>query len=58
MPSTIAEELATNPMLRTGSVELRNNVKQQAPDADLSTPLGVFTATRKLKDSGAYKRGP
>lgn len=57
VPSTIAEELATNPMLRTGSAELRSNVKKQAPDADLSTPLGVFTATRKLKDSGAYKRG-
>jgi len=56
VPSTLSEELATNPMLRSSSPELIANVKQQAPDADLSTPLGVFTATRKLKDSGAYKR--
>jgi hydroxyacylglutathione hydrolase len=56
VPSTIAVELATNPMLRTSSPELIAHVHQQAPSADLATPLGVFTATRKLKDSGAYKR--
>lgn len=55
VPSTIADELATNPMLRTGSPELIANVRKQSPGADLSTPLGVFTATRKLKDSGSYK---
>ena len=56
VPSTIAVELATNPMLRSSSTELIANVHKQAPSADVSTPLAVFTATRKLKDSGAYKR--
>ena len=56
VPSTIALELATNPMLRTSSAELIAHVHEQDPSADLSTPRGVFTATRKLKDSGAYKR--
>jgi hydroxyacylglutathione hydrolase len=56
VPSTLADELATNPMLRTGSQELLANLERQTPGADLSTPLAVFTATRKLKDSGAYKR--
>jgi hydroxyacylglutathione hydrolase len=56
VPSLLSEELATNPMLRSDSPELIENVRLQAPEADLSTSLGVFTATRKLKDSGAYKR--
>lgn len=56
VPSTIALELSTNPMLRTSSPELIAQVRAQAPGVDLSTPLAVFTATRKLKDSGAYKR--
>ncbi|MDB4971951.1 MAG: hydroxyacylglutathione hydrolase [Myxococcaceae bacterium] len=56
VPSTMALELATNPMLRWSSPELIARVHAQAPAADLSSPLGVFTATRKLKDSGAYKR--
>ncbi len=56
VPSTIAEERATNPMLRSDSPELITHVRAQAPEAELSTPLGVFTATRKLKDSGAYRR--
>jgi len=56
VPSLLQDELATNPMLRTSSRELIASVRRQSPDADLTTPLGVFTATRKLKDSGAYKR--
>jgi hydroxyacylglutathione hydrolase len=56
VPSTIGLELLTNPMLRWASPELRAHVQKQVPGADLSTPLAVFTATRKLKDSGAYKR--
>ena len=56
VPSTIALELATNPMLRASSPELIAHVHEQAPGADLATPRDVFTATRKLKDSGAYKR--
>ncbi len=56
VPSLLSDELATNPMLRTRSRELIENVRQQAPEADLSSDLAVFTATRKLKDAGAYKR--
>lgn len=56
VPSTIAEERATNPMLRWDSADLLSNVRKQNPNADLSSPVSIFTATRKLKDSGAYKR--
>ncbi|MET0339866.1 MAG: hydroxyacylglutathione hydrolase [Polyangiales bacterium] len=56
VPSRISEERATNPMLRSDAPSLIAQVRAQAPDADLTTSLGVFTATRKLKDSGVYKR--
>ncbi|HEX5656466.1 MAG TPA: hydroxyacylglutathione hydrolase [Polyangiales bacterium] len=56
VPSLLREELATNPMLRSDSPALIEHVRQQAADVDLSTSLAVFTATRKLKDGGAYKR--
>lgn len=55
VPSTIAQERATNPMLRWDSPELITQLETQAPDADLSSPRAVFTATRKLKDAGAYR---
>ncbi len=56
VPSKLGEELATNPFMRSRSASLIAHVREQAPDADLSTPAAVFTATRKLKDSGAYKK--
>jgi hydroxyacylglutathione hydrolase len=56
VPALLQEELETNPMLRSDSRELIEHVRSQAPDADLSSQLGVFTTTRKLKDGGAYKR--
>jgi hydroxyacylglutathione hydrolase len=44
-PSTIAEELRTNPFLRTGSPEIRSNLGlQQADDAE------VFAELRRRKD--------
>jgi hydroxyacylglutathione hydrolase len=55
LPSTIAAERATNPMLRWHSAELLAEVRKQAPGADLSSPLAIFTATRKLKDAGGYQ---
>lgn len=55
VPSTIGEELATNPFLRARSSALIAHVREQMPEADVSSPLGVFTATRKLKDAGQYK---
>jgi hydroxyacylglutathione hydrolase len=54
VPSQLQEELATNPMLRWDAPELRARLAAQG--VDLTTPEAVFTATRKLKDSGAYKR--
>jgi hydroxyacylglutathione hydrolase len=56
VPSTLELERATNPMLRSDAEELIAEVRRQVPDADVSTPLAVFTATRKLKDSGRYKQ--
>lgn len=56
VPSTLAEERATNPMLRWDSPELQREVARQSAGVDLTSPEAIFTATRKLKDSGAYKR--
>jgi hydroxyacylglutathione hydrolase len=55
VPSVIEEERSTNPMLRWGSPQLIAHVREQSGNPGLSTPLEVFTATRKLKDSGAYR---
>jgi hydroxyacylglutathione hydrolase len=55
LPSTIAEERATNPFLRTDSATIRANVARALPDAPLDTPAQVFAATRKLKDMKLYK---
>jgi len=55
VPSTIAEERATNPFLRPGSPELMKNV-QQATGRPVSDPEKVFAATRALKDSKRYRR--
>ncbi len=51
VPSTIEEERATNPFMRPGAPELLRRVAELAPGADLSTGLGVFAATRRLKDA-------
>ncbi len=53
VPSTIAVEQATNPFLRPGSETLLSNLPA---DADLSSAAAVFAATRRLKDSKAYKK--
>ncbi|HKO93976.1 MAG TPA: hydroxyacylglutathione hydrolase [Polyangiaceae bacterium] len=55
VPSLIGEELSTNPMLRWTSPDLIAHVREQSKNPALSTPVEVFTATRKLKDSGAYR---
>lgn len=55
VPSRIEEERATNPFLRTGSPELVASLRAALPHAPLDSPLEVFTATRQLKDAGAYK---
>jgi hydroxyacylglutathione hydrolase len=58
VPSTIAEERATNPFLRPGSPTIRAKVGAAMPDADLSSFVGVFTATRALKDTKAFRAIP
>ncbi len=55
VPSTIAEERATNPFVRHASVTLRANVAAAWPDRDLSTPQAIFAATRALKDRKDYR---
>jgi hydroxyacylglutathione hydrolase len=56
VPGTLGEELATNPMLRWDAPSLIAQVREQSGEPGLSEPLAVFSATRKLKDSGRYKR--
>jgi hydroxyacylglutathione hydrolase len=46
VPSTIAEELATNPFFREDSLALRKNL-----NCPTDTPVKVFTKLRRLKDS-------
>jgi hydroxyacylglutathione hydrolase len=50
VPSTIAEERATNPFLRGDTPTLRQRVAAAMPQADLSTPVATFAAIRALKD--------
>jgi hydroxyacylglutathione hydrolase len=55
VPSRMDEERATNPFLRTESPELVESVRAAFPEAPLGDSLEVFTATRRLKDLGAYR---
>ena len=50
VPSTIAEEKATNPFLRTGSPELGASVRRRVPDVPPGDPVALFAAVRALKD--------
>jgi hydroxyacylglutathione hydrolase len=50
VPSTIAEELATNPFLRTKSPELRRAILGRFPDCP-DDPVEIFARTRELKDN-------
>lgn len=49
VPTTIAEELATNPFLRPDSAEIRATVRRRFPDAGVD-PVSVFAKIRQLKD--------
>jgi hydroxyacylglutathione hydrolase len=55
VPSRVGLERETNPFLRADSPELVASVRAAMPDAPLGDALEVFTATRRLKDLGAYK---
>ena len=50
IPSTIAEELATNPFLRTGSSELAASVRAKVRGLAAGDPVALVAAVRALKD--------
>jgi hydroxyacylglutathione hydrolase len=50
VPSTLADERATNPFLRSTSPELRQSIQRRFPDCG-DDPIAVFAKTRELKDS-------
>ena len=50
VPSTIAEEKATNPFLRTQSPELRATIRARFPDTP-DDDVAIFAKTRELKDA-------
>jgi hydroxyacylglutathione hydrolase len=51
VPSTIAEEKATNPFLRTDSPELAASVRRLVPNLPPGDPVTLFAAVRGLKDN-------
>ncbi len=50
VPSTIGDEKATNPFLRTDSPELAASVRARVPDLPAGDPVALFAAVRGLKD--------
>ncbi len=50
VPSTIAEERATNPFLRTDSAELAASVRARVPGLPANDSVALFAAVRGLKD--------
>jgi hydroxyacylglutathione hydrolase len=50
-PSSWAEELATNPFLRTGSVEIRRKLADRLPGGDRARDEDVFACLRELRNS-------
>jgi hydroxyacylglutathione hydrolase len=50
VPSTIGEEKATNPFLRTGSPELAASARARVADLAPQDPVALFAAVRALKD--------
>lgn len=55
VPSTIGQELDTNPFLRQSSDAIREAVTKAMPDTNLSSDVELFAATRGLKDKKFYK---
>lgn len=56
VPSTIAEERATNPFLRWSSPTIQAKLRAALPERPLGSPSEVFAATRALKDAKLYKQ--
>jgi hydroxyacylglutathione hydrolase len=51
VPSTIADEKATNPFLRTASPELEASVRRLVPSLPQGDAVALFAAVRSLKDN-------
>jgi len=51
VPSTIGEEKATNPFLRTDSPELAASVRERVPGVRVEDSVALFAALRGLKDN-------
>ena len=58
VPSTIAQERATNPFLRGHSPTLRLRLRELLPEAALDDDVAIFAATRALKDSAVHRAQP
>jgi len=50
VPSTVGEEKATNPFLRTDSPELAAAVRERRPEIPAGDRVALFAAVRQLKD--------
>jgi hydroxyacylglutathione hydrolase len=50
VPTTIADELETNPFLRSSSAELCRTIEERFPGTS-ADPVQIFARTRELKDS-------
>lgn len=55
VPSTIAEERATNPFLRVDSATLHRRLAEELPEHPLGDGAAVFAATRALKNTKRHK---
>ena len=55
LPSTIGDELETNPFLRGHSPMILAELKKHQPHLDTSNPVDVFALTRSLKDRKLYR---
>lgn len=51
VPSTLAEELATNPFLRSAAPEVISAARKHSGNAALQEPAAVFTAVREWKNN-------
>src|SRR5262249_51534402 len=49
VPATMAEEIETNPFLRWGRAEIKENLRRRFPEMSLN-PVSVFATVRQLKD--------
>ena len=58
VPSTVAEERATNPFLRVADPEIKWRIKEEFPDVDTDDPVAVFTALREWKDRRDHRAMP